>query len=117
MLLRLFKMLIWPLGSLGLLIGFLLLTNPRDLPAWLLIVPFVLWFLFLFTGLRLVGRMLQPNPAAKPGVALPAIGAAVPTLLLVFNSVSQLTLRDVLLSVFFGIGMLWYAKQVNFINR
>lgn len=117
MLMRMFKMLIWPLGSLVLLVGFLVLTNPRNLPAWLLIVPFVLLFLFVFTGLRLLGAALQTNPSAKPGVALPAIGAAVPTLLLIFNSVSQLTPRDVLLSVFFGLGMLWYAKRVNFINR
>jgi len=54
---------------------------------------------------------------AKPPPALPAVGAAIPTLLLVFSSVSQLTLRDGLLSVFFGFGLLWYIRRANFINR
>lgn len=76
------------------LLLFLLLTNPEGLPSVALIVPFVLLFIvFLAAILILLGIYAMPRQK-KLKVGL--IGAAVPVLLLVLQSLGQLTVRDVL---------------------
>ncbi|HSX45109.1 MAG TPA: hypothetical protein VLF39_03325 [Candidatus Saccharimonadales bacterium] len=72
---------------------FIMFTNPDHLPLPLLIVPFMLLFIICYTSLRLI---LKPISWRKK-MLISAAGASAPVLLLVFQSIHQLTFRDVLI--------------------
>jgi hypothetical protein len=85
-----FKFLLVALSALLLL---LFATQPASVPPVVLILPFIIIFLILTTLLA----MLFGWPKATVGVKqlqVGALGAALPTLLMVLQSVGQLTLRD-----------------------
>lgn len=109
----------WPLICLVCLVGFLLLTNPHTAPAALLIVPFGIFFLLLYSTSRLVLQLLTRTWAKQPTdqMASPLIVATVPTILLVLSTVSQLTLSDIFLALIFGTGMVAYARRAHFLRR
>jgi hypothetical protein len=77
-----------------LLLVFILSTNPQTLPSVLLILPFILVFIFVFLTLLSIGTSRGVMRAKAARVAV--FGAALPTLILVLQSLGQLTLRDVL---------------------
>jgi len=78
---------------LGLLI-LLFTTNPQTLPSVILVLPFVLVFLILSLSFLYVGR----NRGIGRGrvVRFSIFGAALPTIMLVLQSLGQLTVRDIL---------------------
>lgn len=81
-------------GSCLLILAFLLFTtNPQTLPSVVLIVPFVLVFWIIFFMLVFIG-LSRGMPRAKL-VRAGGFGAALPTLLLILQSLGQLTPRDV----------------------
>lgn len=66
-------------------------SDPGHLPSAALVVPFALIFIVLFVGLSsLIGHTLSVQKRLR--VAL--LGATLPTLLLVLQSLGQLTVRD-----------------------
>lgn len=69
-------------------------TDPSRVPSFVLIIPFLLLFVSLF----LFGTaMLQWQGMAKArSMRLSALFAGIPILLLVLQSIGQLTVRDVL---------------------
>lgn len=72
----------------------LLTTNPQKLPSALLVVPFVLLFVVIASGIpAMLGAYgFTGQKVAKIGATV----AAVPVLLLVLQSLGQLTVRDTL---------------------
>lgn len=101
----------------GALIVFVLCTNPRELAVGWLLVPFVLLYGGLYLTFkqlfsRKVGqgtRQLRPQARLMAGVA-----AATPTLILLLDSVNQLTIRDTLLLLSFGLAGVFYVSRLNF---
>jgi hypothetical protein len=97
--------------------AFLLVTRPTALPALLLIVPFVGMFSFCYLLALEVIRFLGPDTheGEEPGNAvvrirrprlLAAVAAGFPVLLVVLQSIVELTIWDVLIA--FGITLLAY---------
>lgn len=95
-------------GSIILLV-FLLATDPQRLPSVLLIVPFILLFIIIACGVALI-----PGLRGLPSSRMVKVGgtvAAVPVLLLVLQSLGQLTVRDVLaVVVLFGVAYFYMSR-------
>ncbi len=76
------------------ILALFMVADPNKVPSFVLMTPFVLLFIFLsslvFAVLR--GRGIPTARSVRVGVVL----AAVPLILLVLQSIGQLTLRDVL---------------------
>ena len=84
-------------------------TDPRTVPSVVLILPFILVFGAVFLALLFVGvrQGLSRTRAARIAV----FGAALPALVLVLQSLGQLTLRDVLtILVLFCIAYLYMTR-------
>jgi hypothetical protein len=69
-------------------------TDPNKVPSFVLVIPFLLLFAFLWslTSLLLQKRGLSTRRSLKIGM----LCAAIPIVLLVLQSIGQLTLKDVL---------------------
>lgn len=96
--------------------GFLFSTNPNNLSIVLLIVPFVLLFLGLFFTFILLIKIITRKSATKLSkkyFVMATLLAAIPACLLLLDSVNQLTLKDGLLFVTFGIFVLFYINRVS----
>lgn len=78
--------------SSSILLLFLFVTNPETVPPVLLIVPFVLLFISIAGFVPLLLGRLAGRRVTKVG----AVVAAVPVVLLVLQSLGQLTVRDML---------------------
>ena len=102
---------------LGLVI-FLLSTRPVNLPVGALLVPVIWFFLAMFNtvllAFDLAVRPRQRLSFLKKRYAVAALGAGAPTLLLILNSISQLTARDVLIVLVFTIATLFYLQRIKF---
>lgn len=95
-------------ASLILLLIFLF-TDPRSLPSIALIVPFLLLFIVLSLIIAFVAGKsgLSPNKRLRIGL----IGSGIPVLLLVLQSLGQLTFRDTLaIFALFGIAYFYIAR-------
>src|SRR6187551_3471937 len=69
-------------------------VDPNKVPAFILIIPFVLLFTILLTGLMYALEIKGMGEAKSLRMAI--LGASLPILLLVLQSIGQLTIRDVL---------------------
>lgn len=94
---------------------FLFSTDPNKLSVGWLLVPFVLLFGALFSTVSL---LQQRKHGQKRGlgktVATAVVLAAIPTFLLLLDSINQLTLRDVLIFVIFSVLVLFYIRRLKF---
>lgn len=99
-----------------LLVFLLLSTSPDSLPLPLVITPFILIFaiLYLFTRLLLDGYAPNLGTRAKRGLSL--IIAALPVLLLILQSISQLTARDLLITLGLILLLLFYFRKIDFLT-
>lgn len=106
---------------IGVTIGtvlFILFTSPNNVPAILLVVPFIAFFFLLHALLTLFEkellRLSAKDKAAKGRLLLfPAISATALTLLLVLGSLGELTLRDVILVIVFGSLIIFYISKTR----
>jgi len=89
------------------------LSNPSGLPVVVLIVPFVLLFVALYTLWMLLGEVkvryfARGRPRQRLGMAV----CASVVLLIVLQSLGQLTLRDVLtVAAIITVGYLYLARM------
>lgn len=94
-------------GSVLLL--FLLGTDPQQLPSVLLTAPFVLLFIVTASLASFALGSLQISRQKK--TKLVVVVATVPVLLLVLQSLGQLTVRDVLaVTVLFGVAYFYISR-------
>jgi hypothetical protein len=92
----------------GLLLLFLL-TNPADVPSFILPLPFLLIFIVL---LALISILLQKRGlSAQRSWRVGALCAAVPLTLLILQSIGQLTVRDLLtIAALFALSYFYIAR-------
>jgi hypothetical protein len=104
-----------PFFTFVLLVTLLTATDPTKLPLPVLILPFFLGFAFIYLVTnRLVLSSMQIN--RKRAVIISGVAALVPTLLLMFQSVHQLTIRDVLVIVGLAVATAFYIVKADFIS-
>jgi hypothetical protein len=98
-------------GLISILLVLLIMvsTNPTKLPSIMLVVPFVLLFVALSLGLY---ALLRSQSATKAkSIRISMMGAGFPMLMLVMQSLGQLTIRDLLTIVaLFGIAYFYTAR-------
>jgi hypothetical protein len=92
-----------------LMAGLLLCSDPQTLPAIFLIMPFFLLFIIIFLSCMILARSIGFTGLTKVRTALTV--AFIPVLLLILQSLGQLTLRDCLaICIFFGIAYFYTAR-------
>ncbi|HSX53186.1 MAG TPA: hypothetical protein VLF90_02335 [Patescibacteria group bacterium] len=100
----------------GGLIVFLVATNPNKLSIGWLLLPFVWLFIALFFTILLLTRLVRPSSIAgsrRKRYSAIAIVAALPCVMLLLDSVDQLTPKDGLLLVGIGIGAVFYVSRLK----
>ncbi len=95
------------------LLTFLFLTNPNKLAVGWLILPFILLFSALFITILLILRTSQLSSRVRRPLILTALLAGVPTLILLLDSVNQLSLKDVLIIAVLGVLALFYFSKLS----
>lgn len=95
---------------------FLASTNPETTPIVLLVVPFLWVFVVLFTTIWLLLGHSQMLSKGRRRLLLSGIAAVLPVLILVLNSIHQLTMGDILLvTAILGI-ISFYLSKADFIH-
>jgi len=97
---------------------FIMNTNPEQLPLPLLLVPFLLFFIVLFVSIYLIGSRMRllKGLERRRQFAVSALLASIPWLLLVFQSLQQLTIRDVLISLSLVVATAFYISRADFLR-
>ena len=104
------------LSMYGALFLFMANTNPHDLSAWLLIAPVILLFGCLFFTLYWLPYTGKTGLGLRR-VAVAAIIAGTPCIVLLLRSMGQLTGKDVLLMAVFGGMTFVYADRIKFSHK
>ena len=94
---------------------FFMSTNPESLPLPLLVLPFIWLFAVLFTATWLL-LSASESIQRKKAVMIAGCVASIPVLLAVFQSIHQLSVRDVLLSVGLVLLAAVYMLRADFIK-
>jgi hypothetical protein len=69
-------------------------VDPNRVPSFMLVIPFILLFTLLFLGISLI--LDKRGMPSKKSMKVAGLCASLPILLLVLQSIGQLTVRDVL---------------------
>ena len=106
-------------GTLGILYLagplFIVLTNPQNLPLPLLVLPFLWLFTVLFVTTSILVRR-RKTVTKRQAVITAGIVASIPVLLAIFQSIHQLSIKDVLLSTGLVLLAAWYVLRADFIR-
>lgn len=94
---------------------FMLTTNPDSIPLALLIIPFGLLWLIVFQITKLILRIFMVDQSIEKLVATSVASFAV--LLLLLQSLDQLTWKDALLTVVFAVLFWLYVWRADFLHR
>jgi hypothetical protein len=106
------KRLLTLLGIYLAVILFFVTVNPEKLPLVLLLLPFLLIFITSYLTLMLVlDTFFKIKTQPKRLIAFSV--SVMPVLLLIIQSITQLTLRDVLLSLSIVVIIVWYTTKIN----
>lgn len=98
--------------SAGLLVILFLSTDPQRVPSLLLIVPFVLFAILLFSIIRLVLYLFGLSSVRSRQIAV--IGSIIPMLLLGLQSIGQLTVRDAgTIALLTGLSYFYISRLTN----
>lgn len=94
---------------------FLLSTNPEKLPLPLIIVPFVMLFAVLFfSAVKIIKTLVNYEyTEIHKQYMVAAFLAGFPVLILIFQSLHQLSWRDALIIGGLLIGSVWYLKKLD----
>lgn len=108
------------LSGIGLLyclgVLFFVTTDPTNMPLPLLVVPFLWLFAVIFISILYLLSIKHVFGARKRRILAASIAAALPVLLLVFQSIHQLTIKDVLLSVAIIAVASFYIEKADYIK-
>ncbi len=107
-----------PLLLLGLFMAgplFMAFTNPESLPLPLLVLPFMWLFSCLFITVWLV-LSKKPTIQRKQIAIVSGLVATIPVLLIVFQSIHLLSIRDVVISVGLALLASGYVLRADFIK-
>lgn len=86
------------------------ITDPNKVPSFVLVLPFLLLFLVIFL---LISHILEKKGLPdRKRLKIAALGAGMPLVLLVLQSIGQLTVKDVLvLSVLFVLSYFYIVRN------
>lgn len=102
-----------PVGLFVFLILFLLVTSPDHLPLPLLIVPFGIIFYLLFFIFKELGA--TGGAQRRQRLIRAAVLAAIPVLLLVLQTIHQLTIKDILITIGLVLLATYYVNKADFL--
>jgi hypothetical protein len=101
------------LASLYLLVGlFFVFFNPNNLPLILFIVPFILVFILIYQTAKLVVKTFFSLKPQQERIVLLVV-SVMPVIMLVIQSITQLTVRDVILCLAITTILVWYGVRIN----
>ncbi len=104
------------MGTIVILLNLMFfMTTPESLPLPFLTAPFVLLFAGLYLSMQLVLANIARNLRPKTGRGLSLAIAALPVLLLLLQSIGQLTPRDFVITVGLIAGLLFYFRKTDFL--
>ena len=95
---------------------FLMLTNPQDLPLPIVLLPFIWLFIAIFMAVQWSVKLRAEKLDKRRRMILAGVSAALPVLLLVFESVHQLSIRDVLIVIALLASISFYMSRANFLK-
>jgi len=95
---------------------FLIVTNPQNLPIPFLMLPFLWLFLVLFITILFIERLILPTLSSRKKFIIAGIFSLVPMLLMVLQSIHQLTLKDILLVIGFVIISIFYLSRLDLVR-
>lgn len=97
---------------------FIVSTNPNQLPLPLLLMPFGLIFSILFVTIYLVGSRTRLLRGLEQRRQYGVVGllSGIPILLLVFQSLHQLTIRDVIIAISMVFATAFYISRADFLR-
>lgn len=98
-----------------LLNGLIFTTHPDNLPLPLLTAPFVLVFVAAYVAAQLILGYVAPNLSARAKRGLSLSVATLPVLLLVLQSIGQLTPRDLIITLGLIALLLFYFRKTDFL--
>ncbi len=91
----------------------LLLTDPQKLPLIALVLPVVLIFVICFVTVLLIVRLVRPSTGATKQRVIAFLSALLPTLIIVLQSIQQLSTKDVLIVLSLWLVFVWYMQKVD----
>lgn len=100
----------------GGLLVFLVASNPNKMSIGWLLLPFVWLFAALFFTFLILVKLMRPHSEVKSSrkrYSSIAVVAALPCVMLLLDSVDQLTPKDGLLLVGIGIGAVFYISRLK----
>ncbi len=90
-------------------IAFFSLTNPDELPLFVLIIPFLYIFGVLYLTILFVCRFMSLRSSGLVSLIISIFGV----LLFVLGSLHQLTVRDVIISLALTFILTWYVMRIT----
>ena len=103
-----------PLGLFIGLLFFILMTSPSHLPLPLIMVPFVLIFLIIFYGIVYIGKS-NISSHRRARIIRAGVLACIPVLLLILQSIHQLTIKDILITIGLVLLATYYLNKADFL--
>jgi len=95
---------------LALLLALLFGTDPNRIPSFMLVLPFLLLFICLLVAATLL--LEKWGLGRRKSLQIAALCSSIPLLLIVLQSIGQLTVRDVLvLSVLFAVSYFYLSRS------
>ncbi len=95
------------------LVLFMAVTDPHNLPLGLLILPVILLFLGFYKITRLLLSIINKSLPNGTNRLVGLVVATIPALLLIMQSIRELTLRDVLLLLVTGVLLTTYVIKLR----
>ena len=97
---------------------FVIMTDPYELPLPLLVVPFILLFVTLYVTFMLAGRKLRilAGLSRRRQYVVGIMIAGIPMLLTIFQSLHQLSVKDIIIAVGLVIGVCFYIGRADFLR-
>ncbi len=91
---------------------FFVFISPADLTLMFVFVPFILIFVILFWSIRtFLDLFFSLTTFRKRTISL--VLSIMPVVMLVIQSVTQLTTRDVVLCLFITLIIVWYVSRID----
>lgn len=107
------KLIMLALAYLG---GFLFFAfvNPEKLPLILILLPFIIIFLLIYISVQIVLDIFFTLKTKRQSHIISLVLAVMPVLMLIIQTVTQLTVRDVILSISITTILIWYSLRSGF---
>ena len=102
------------IGLLLVVILFISFTSPKKVPLPLLVFPFFALYVAVFLMMKL--NMTRKTASSKTIVITSGLVAAFPALLVIFQSIHQLTIKDVLIVFALVCVVAFYLARADFIE-